>query len=996
MNQILVATIIAVSIIGAGAYAASQVSEVSTASSMSSDIDIEKKSENMNVFFNGSINIINTGKDPSEIAMFRFYDSSGIKVHQVMIPDENGRTFGANPQVSNSLLTSNDATLPRHTTQSFSLVDLGIVSLVDLGIVSLEDITGELVTKRGRTFPISFDERTNQNGDGTDDGIIEAVEKFLDEWTNQNGVGTGNDIIEAVEKFLDEWTNQNGVGTGYGTIEAIEEFLEELKTNQNGVGTGDGTIKAIEEFLEELKTNQNGGGKTLTDGLGVYLAIQRIDTNGKVYFGSGDNPGLQTDIRPYVGVNQNDDWAIAISDDDVFETLDVPEFAKKYKYNGNKLVDVTLDAPNKLGYYHQKIMSGSPIISRNSDGITISGTGTIVMKLYSYGDGDGLWFRGALNNADVKIVTSPLDLSRISMSGNKYVLYEYTSPPISLINTVEEWHRNECAGGCHGGYYLYDYSYSIVSTSNIIVASDSDLSSKYNYNLVDRYKDHSCAGKNSPGCFKWVEYSVVGSLDAVVSSRPTGDDLLVTSLSSSYGYGPTSKGPLDTRLHTGSGTTAHTLLSTAPWNEEYSFDSNFEQYIELPYDSYIVANLNDGNVVIKGENFNPDAFFQVKGLPSHVAYDISKNGITGVIGKTNHVGKISLSRDDVDFGISTSPGGILKIYPNSSKYLGSIDNAAMIDVYNGGSVPLDRGTNLVYIPQAFVRLVFPVAVEVKNVSVDDTKLEYLNKNYAKNDALMIPVIPGSEIIYATINGEDVEVLMRYVSAPTQIKHVISQSSTTSDHATSGVTSASSNISTSTFLTATHTGTMVANIDLKVGASADFSMNSNYVGGFTSTKRCNAYSSNNYGNQCTVQTAPNNRDAVSNIDSLTSAHQSQLVTALDNGQLSQITVEVDIFKNLQYVETKSIYTSNSAYASVTSTLSTAGYGASNQVRVDYPLTSISEYVTIPVDVGDMMEFVVRVNLQALGAPTPSSVDGVYSSYVRATTEFGGGVITIGMS
>ena len=51
MNQILVATIIAVSIIGTGAYAASQVSEMSAASSMSSDIDIEKKSENMNVFF---------------------------------------------------------------------------------------------------------------------------------------------------------------------------------------------------------------------------------------------------------------------------------------------------------------------------------------------------------------------------------------------------------------------------------------------------------------------------------------------------------------------------------------------------------------------------------------------------------------------------------------------------------------------------------------------------------------------------------------------------------------------------------------------------------------------------------------------------------------------------------------------------------------------------------------------------------------------------------
>jgi len=45
---------------------------------------------------------------------------------------------------------------------------------------------------------------------------------------------------------------------------------------------------------------------------------------------------------------------------------------------------------------------------------------------------------------------------------------------------------------------------------------------------------------------------------------------------------------------------------------------------------------------------------------------------------------------------------------------------------------------------------------------------------------------------------------------------------------------------------------------------------------------------------------------------------------------------------------------------------------------------------------MMEIIVRVNLQASGAPTPSSVDGVYSSYVQVTTEFGGGLITVGMS
>ena len=908
MNQILVATIIAVSIIGTGAYAASQVSEMSAASSMSSDIDIEKKSENMNVFFNGSINIINTGKDPSEIAMFRFYDSSGTEVHRVMIPDEDGRVFGANSQVSNKLLTSNDALLPRHTTQSFSLVELGIDSL--------EDITGELVTQRGRTFPISFDERTNQNG----------------------------------------------------------------------VGTGDGT----------------GDGKTLTDGLGVYLAIQNIDTNGKVYFGSGDNPGSQTDIRQYVGVGNNDDWAITVTDDDVTNAVKLPvsEFAKEYEYNGNKLVDVT-DTSNALWYHDDYIVSGSPIISPNNDddGITISGTGTIMMKLFSYSD--GLWFRGALNNADVKIVTSPFDLYGISMSGNKYVIYENTSPSVSLKNTVQAWKPRECRinGGCWGGYNFNTYTYSITSTPNIIVASDSELSSTYNYNSII-HSSIPCGDKNHPGRRCPVTSSESGSLDTVISSRSTTDGLLVTSLSSPYVSTARSSSPEPSvgPLRAGANT-AHTLLSPAPWNEKYSFDSNFEQYIELPYDSYLVANLNDGNVVIKGENFDPDsdAFFQVYDLDPHMAYDISKNGITGVIGKTSSTGEISLSRDDVDFGISTSPGGLLKIYPDSAKYLHRIDNVAMIDLYNEHPIPLSTGTNLVYIPQAFVRLVFPVAVEVENVSVDDTKLEYLNKNYAKNDAIMIPVIPGTEIIYATINGEDVEVLMRYVSAPTQMKQVPQKSSISSDHSTSGVASTSSNISTSTFLTATHDGMMGVNLDLKVGGSADYTMDSEYTGEFTKRKNCKWYgASSPYRTySCNTHTSPSSPDSILNIDSLTSAHRAQLVKSLTNGQASNLTVEVDIFRNMQYVDTILIYTSDSAQASITSTLREAGYGASNQVHITYPLTSISDNVAIPVTVGDMMEFVVRVNLQASGAPTPSNVNELYSSYVQVTTKFGGGVITIGM-
>ena len=335
--------------------------------------------------------------------------------------------------------------------------------------------------------------------------------------------------------------------------------------------------------------------------------------------------------------------------------------------------------------------------------------------------------------------------------------------------------------------------------------------------------------------------------------------------------------------------------------------------------------------------------------------------------------------------------------PDITKFNDSeiILGSALIDMYHKESILLDIGNDLGYIPQNYVRWIFPVAVEVTNVRVDNIPLNYLNGNYAKNDALVIPVIPSADTIYATINGIDIEVLMRDVSVYSQIKQVLKKSSTSSDHSTSGTVSTSSNIATSTFLTATHTGTAIANIDIKVGGSVDFSMDSSYTGEFITGSTCysvpgqKAYA-------CRKYSFPSNPDSILNIDSLTSAHKSQLIHALNNGQASNLTVEVDIFKNFQYVETILMYTSTSSQAFLTSTLSEAGYGATNKVHITYSLTSITDNITIPVTVGDMIEFVVRVNLEASGAPTPSSVDSSYSSYVKATTEFGGGVITVGIS
>lgn len=195
--------------------------------------------------------------------------------------------------------------------------------------------------------------------------------------------------------------------------------------------------------------------------------------------------------------------------------------------------------------------------------------------------------------------------------------------------------------------------------------------------------------------------------------------------------------------------------------------------------------------------------------------------------------------------------------------------------------------------------------------------------------------------------------------------------------------------------------MSITINIDVGGSADFTMDSTYTGEFTASSSCSWHgaSSPSRTHSCSYSSTPTSLSSISNIDSLTSAHQAELTTALSNGQLSQITVTAFMIKNMDEdddAEPMLIYTSDSAQASVTSTLSEAGYGASNQVHVEYPQTTISEYVEVSVAAVDMVEIMLVVNLEASGASTPTSDNAVYSSYVQATTEFGGGMITAGMS
>jgi len=730
-----------------------------------------------------------------------------------------------------------------------------------------------------------------------------------------------------------------------------------------------------------LSENNTGTGDSILDGIGVYLAIQNIGNNGIVYFGEDNtNHSSQTDIRAYVEVNEYDDWVVVIDDDDVYEILFVPEFGVEYTYDSGSLINVTNNTPNILGYTESRILSGDITVTTNNDGIFFSGNGEVVLKLHDYSN-QSLLLRGdGTEDNVIKIITSEYDLINDVYYSNGYMTYSNNIDPgtnsFSVIGGIDSIHTGVLtfdAYGARNEWGIY-YPYCWMTDSNF-----GDVS-PYAY---------------SPCQYKYLDAQITTTL----VETNNGDHYTITGDSTT----PTLLGIYD-GYYQYNNNFNFKLYDTLPSVQKASFsDGSYEQVLEFPtQQTYMYVKLDGGTSTIKGEAFDiqSDVFFKVNSLLPDIAYDISKGGITGIVGKTSSTGEISLLYDDVDFGIGTSPGGILTIYPESIKYLGNL-GVGLIDVWNDGIVELPVGDDLVYIPQNYVYWVFPVPVEISNVSVDDIPLSYLNGNYTIHEALYIPVIPSADTIYITINGEDVQVLMRDVATTTQIKQVPKESSVSSDHSTSGTASTTSNISTSTFLTATHTGIMYVNLDFKVGGAADFSMDSTYTGGFTKITSCKWHgaSSPSRSYSCNDFSTPSNPASISNMVSLTEDHQTQLIATLNNGQVSNLTVEVDIMRNMgedDDIESMLLYTSNSAQAYITSTFSEAGYNAYNHVHITYPLTSISENIAIPVIVGDMMEFVVRVNLEVSGAPAPSSADARYSSYVVSTTELGGGTITVGMS
>ena len=981
MNTILIATLIVTAIFGVGVYSASQVFDTSVQSTASSDIDILKKSEQIHGVYNVTANNIileNVGGDTSEIVMFRFYDDDGQEIHRVIFDEDTDREFMDAQQQQVIPIPASEGVLEKRMPKSYSLSQLGVPA-------SLEDISVEAVTKFGNVISLDIGKNT-----------IDVMEEL-----SSSDLDGDNDYVA----ILDDSTGE----------------IKKIKAGSFG-GTGFG--------------DDAGGGSQAMVGLGISLAIQNIDNNGKVYYGQRII-GQTTDVRPYVDVGPDDIWAAAIAPDEPHKMIiSVPEFGKQYRYDSQSesLIDISDYGSNDLNYSESRILTGDVTVSRSEEGLKFTGDGEIVLKLNDYSDKDMILRGHGTADNILKIVTSEVDLINDEYFPDRgYLSYnENVDPGVNTIAVeagIDSTHTGimsysfssitdrAMSHGCYPVGHIDSFGFNVSAQNRPWITND------YNGHRFCQYYGSWSPTTQLVKTNNGDSYTITGD-----RYRPQ----VLTDILRSYNALQYTGYPLKEQRTSNYN---FKIYDTLPSLEKAGFkDGDYEGQLTFPIgeQTYLYVKLDGGSSVIRGEILDSDSdlFLKATNLPEHTAFDLGRDGIIWAAGKTDGAGTILLRFVDTDFDTHELTNGILKIYPGAALYTGDL-GTALLDMYNKGSIKLDSaGDGQVYIPQSYVRWVFPVAVEIADIRIDDLPLDYLNGNYAKNEVLLIPVIPSAQKIYATVNGVSAETLMRDISATTQINRILQKSATSSDEVTAiripnyiphnieKFANAATSVTTSSFIAATHDGTAVANIDIKAGGDADYIISAKYDDvDRTEKPKCRNGWVKSFWHDVYIRCSHgggrytiSNAYAIGIMNDNAKNQCESLLQKLQQGSNSDLTVKIDVYKNGDKIDTYIIQEFDTSDANISHdgfepvTVTALGYrhtpipGSVSvcDIHVTYPLISMSEIITVPVSVGDLVHFVISADVTAAALENPKSEGGIHTSHVVATAELGNGAVTVAMS
>ena len=227
--------------------------------------------------------------------------------------------------------------------------------------------------------------------------------------------------------------------------------------------------------------------------------------------------------------------------------------------------------------------------------------------------------------------------------------------------------------------------------------------------------------------------------------------------------------------------------------------------------------------------------FSVGGLPRNTPYVISDDDGNDVgAGVTSGSGSISKTLGSISNDLVPGDGGVLRLYPGAPHYDGYI-NVVSFDMRNNAKVDNYQGSNstFAYVPVIYARLAFIADAQVDHVTLKskilgEMNMDHLAGSYLKNQALMVPILPGATALDLTINGFEMSVLVSDMRVEDGPGLIVKETNSHSSSTRAGRVSASSAATSNAFAIATSNGTMTADVTVWLTGEAEMSLDTTYV------------------------------------------------------------------------------------------------------------------------------------------------------------------------
>jgi hypothetical protein len=487
-----------------------------------------------------------------------------------------------------------------------------------------------------------------------------------------------------------------------------------------------------DEFFEN-DARGTSDGKAMINGMGINSRIVTYEYGGKLTHGYGDS-GVEDSLKTYNLFSSVHDFAAQLLSSDSQIIIPITKFNTQYRYSPQtqSLQAESAAAANVLGYSQSRIVGGVASVTAGTDGITITGSGYVILKLNNY-ETQSLVLEGNVP------VNSQLVLSALREKDIFNTAYDDAKG--FRIFDIANWSTSQtsytaldCSKGASG--WTATYLSTHVFSPPLLVSSQWSLS--YGTPFVDGNPARLVSVSQTGSSFVPTAWCHPGQLAYYYSPQP----------STVWDRDPLSW-----------------LDSIATFSSEFQTVYTFPSGQQL----YLVAKPNGGTITIKGLTFNPSTpYLKITNLPSDIPYEIVKDGKLAVSGMASQTGTIDLLINDINIG-GTAPRGTLYLYPNAMKYRGTF-STVVFDNINGQTIHTSTPEDKVYIVHAYVQI--PV---VGNVTVTDThlgnmlQLSYLDGNYTTGNHIRVPVIPGYYDIHMKINGVPTKTVIADVLGATGLK-----------------------------------------------------------------------------------------------------------------------------------------------------------------------------------------------------------------------------------